>query len=95
MAENKYLKIKCNLTGNEYNWTQEYVNTRLDYYGDMSLMLKYFVQMKIVKQIVRGKKLADLAKLFGFEVDASKDTYYKELLAFHINKAKESKKVRV
>lgn len=93
MAEEKtkWIKIKCNLTGTTYNWSQDYVNSRVGYYGDMANMLKFFVQSKIVKHIVKGKKLEDLSRLFGFEIDHTKDLFYKELFAFHINKARESK----
>lgn len=45
--------------------------------------------------MLKGTKLEDLASLFGFELDPSKGDYYKELVAYHLDKAKDTKKVRV
>lgn len=76
-------KIRCNLTGDEYQWKAEYIKKRIEYYGSVELFARYFIKQKFVEHIARGNSIEEIAKMEGFKYDPTQKLYYEELVAFH------------
>lgn len=65
-------KVTCNLSNETYNWNDELLKKRLDYYGNIDNLEKYYIQAKYLRMLAKGKSLADIAKLFKFTLDDDK-----------------------
>lgn len=81
-------KVVCKLTGESYNWDDELVKKRLDYYGNLDNLENYYIQAKFIRLLVKGRKLEDIARTFKFELDKDKSDFYQELVHFHKGKCK-------
>ena len=81
--KNKLVKIVCNLTGETLSIAPDYYEKKIKQYGSEDNLKKFYLQSKIIKMIQRGHTLEALANSFGFELDPSKEEYYKELIDFH------------
>lgn len=86
--------VKCNLTGMVYAWYNEMFQKKLEYYGTLENMERFFVQARILKMLLKGTSVEDLSKVFQFEYDPSKSDYYEELVCFHKTRNREEGTVR-
>lgn len=65
-------KVTCNLSNESYNWNDELLKKRLEYYGNLNNLERYYVQAKFLRLLVKGKKLEDVAKLYKFKLEDAK-----------------------
>lgn len=79
----KCVKLVCNLTNTSMGIYEDYYNKKVEQYGNEDNLKKYYIQNKIIRMIRKGTSIEDLAKLFNFELDESKKSYYSELIDFH------------
>lgn len=81
--KNSCIKVTCNLTGSSMGIYEDYYKKKLEQYGGEENFKKFYIQNKIIRMIRKGTSIEDLAKLFNFELDESKKSYYSELIDFH------------
>lgn len=79
----KLVKLVCNLTGETLSIAPDYYEKKIKQYGSEENLKKYYLQSKIIKMIQRGHTLEALADTFDFELDPTKEDYYKELIDYH------------
>lgn len=81
----KLKKIKCNLTGKVLQIYENYYDKKVKQYGNEELLIKYYVQNKIINLIKSGHSIEAIGQLFNFPVYENQIDYYKDLINFHRN----------
>lgn len=84
----KTVKVVCNLSQENYNWTEELLGKKLEYYGTPENLEKYFIQAKFVRLISKGKNIQDIANFYGLNYEMERKEYYEELRKFHLERNK-------
>lgn len=79
----KTVKVRCNISGDVFQWRDDFVTERLKYYGSLPLFNRYFIRSKYVQLIARGLTIGEIAELENIQLDPTQQAYYSELLSFH------------
>lgn len=85
VVESKLKTLTCNLTGDKVSIYPDYYEKKIVQYGSEEKLHRLYISYKIITLLRRGYSLESISKSHGFELDDSKEDYYKELIDFYKN----------
>lgn len=65
--------LTCLITGKKYAFNAEYFNKKVESYGDVETLRKYFITRKAKSLIVRGYSVEEIRKILDVEEDELED----------------------
>jgi len=87
--------LLCLISGNKYVFTINYFNKKVEEYGDIEILKKYFVTKKVKSLISRGYEVQEIRNILNVKDDTlpgSDAQELKDIISFHTMRDSASQK---
>ena len=78
--------LVCLISGNKYVFAADYFNRKVEEYGDIDTLKKYFVTKKVKSLIGRGydaQEIRNILNVSGEDLPSSSSQEIKDIIAYH------------